>query len=204
MAAACSAPAGTSPSEWLALGMSQTSTFPQRAAACFTDASLADPLAHAPMLHRGLLAMRDRHAPIEDATTMLSRAAKLALRETNTTGAAVAYRALGDAWTSVSSWESSASAYSRALAMEPDDCVTSAKLADAHAQLVARIVHVGAAVANRAAGVAFGEGIERGQLDGPGMANAGHVERRVAAAAAIAAQHRAELGARIRQEGAAR
>ena len=99
---------------------------------------LADPLSHEPALEHGLLALDDYaagRAPIKPAIPLLHRAARLALNEANSTGAFVAFRALGDAHDAASSFDTAATAYSRALALAPNTpegfCLTSAKLADA-------------------------------------------------------------------------
>jgi tetratricopeptide (TPR) repeat protein len=131
---ACGAVAGSAPADWAALAATHRTDSPQRAAACFADATLADPLALEPALARGLLALEDgaaRRAPAEAAVPLLRRAARLALHHGNASGAAIALRALGDAHTMRATWKDAAAAFGHALSLEPADCLTSAKLADA-------------------------------------------------------------------------
>ena len=66
------------------------------------------------------------------STSKLGRAARLAVHSSNTTAAAATLRALGDTHKTSGSSGGAASAYAAALSIEPDDCVTSAKLADVH------------------------------------------------------------------------
>ena len=56
----CSAPPGTSAAEWVALAshLQQSGSW-SRAAVCLEDAALADPLAHEPVLQRGLLSLAE-------------------------------------------------------------------------------------------------------------------------------------------------
>ena len=87
------------------------------------DAMLADRLSHEPALEHGLLALDDYaagRAPIKPAIPLLHRAARLALNEANSTGAFVAFRALGRAADAASSFDTAATAYSRALALAPN------------------------------------------------------------------------------------
>ncbi len=126
----CGAPHASTAAAWLQLGLDVQNGSPERARACFTDAARADPHAHAPPLHLGLLAMQAEPLAIAKATMHLRTAARLALAEHNVSAVAAALRGLGVAHETVGEWESAAAVYEDALSLVPRDCAASAGLAN--------------------------------------------------------------------------
>ena len=150
--AACRAPPGSSAAEWVEFGRAHLASPSSlaRAAACFSDATLADPTSHQPALYAALALLQDgtRHDRVSQAAPLLRRAAALAQREGNHTGAVSSLRTLGAALAEVGDLAGASSAYESGLSIDPADCVLSASLANAHA---ARGAAAAAAAALRAA-----------------------------------------------------
>ena len=74
---ACRAPPASSAVEWVDLGRSHLEVDKSlaRAAACFSDAALADPLSHQPPLYSALTLLQDgtRHDRVNEAAMLLLR-----------------------------------------------------------------------------------------------------------------------------------
>ena len=133
-ATACGAQPGTSAAEWFQRGLSLVGSSREQAASCFTDAALADPLWHEPPLQLGLLRASSPPYLTPLINRTLHRAARLALREKNTSAALTAHRTLGDAAYNSENWHVAAGAYVRALQLSPADCLLSFKAAYAQAR----------------------------------------------------------------------
>ena len=146
MPASCAAPAGTSPEDWVRLGVRFQDRSPERAVRCFIDAALADPLSHEPKLQLGL--SHYANGLWEEAAMHLDDAGRLAEIELNSSAASAAFRALGNTRLSTGHWNSAGAAFRKVLKLFPGDCLASAGLANA---LSATDAYVDAAITLRAA-----------------------------------------------------
>ena len=130
MSTICNAPPASTAAAWLQLGLELQHEAPERARACFADAARADPHAHAPPLHYGLLTLQVQPYATAEVAVQLHAAARLGLAEANVSAVATALRGLGVAHENAGEWKVAAASYEDALSLVPRDCAASAGLAN--------------------------------------------------------------------------